>query len=54
MEIFDFILDVVLLVSSALYVLGAVVTDDDTKEIKYLLWAILFVSIVYGSNLINV
>lgn len=52
MEMINFILDTTLLVASGLYILGATVTDDDTKEIKYLLWSILFLIVVCADELV--
>ena len=54
MEILEHFFDVIPLIGLVGYAFAAGLTEDDTKEIKYLLWAILFMLSGIADAVINV
>ena len=54
MEILQHFFDITPLIGLIVYVIAASFTKDDTKEIKYLLWATLFMLVGIADAVINV
>ena len=53
MEILGIIFHFIPLVFLVVYVISATLTDDDIKEIKYLLWAMLFIAVAIADAVVN-